>query len=76
MPTTLYISRMRFATAIGSDVGSFRPAANSTMTPTLDLLVLTFNCAKTVIDATVFAAHLRAALTPKAGGKLPDLVVL
>lgn len=28
----------------------------------VDLLVLTFNCAKTVIDVDVFARHLRSAL--------------
>lgn len=52
----------------------------------VDLFVLTFNCAKTVIDVDVFARHLRGALgqygvQAHAGGvanlvELPDLVVL
>lgn len=49
----------------------------------VDLFVLTFNCAKTVIDVDVFARHLRSALVHhdrQAQGvteaELPDLVVL
>lgn len=49
----------------------------------VDLFVLTFNCAKTVIDVDVFAAHLRGALVQHGGPargvtevELPDLVVL
>ncbi|KAH7316513.1 endonuclease/Exonuclease/phosphatase [Stachybotrys elegans] len=42
---------------------------------TLDLLVLTFNCAKNFINAAVFANHLQAAFGQNATG-LPDLVVL
>ncbi|KAI5464552.1 inositol 5-phosphatase [Mariannaea sp. PMI_226] len=41
----------------------------------LDLLVLTFNCAKTLINTPVFAAHLQTALSQNASG-LPDLVVI
>lgn len=49
----------------------------------VDLFVLTFNCAKTVIDVDVFARHLRSALGQHGGQagvvtdvELPDLVVL
>jgi hypothetical protein len=42
---------------------------------TLDLFILTFNCAKNLIDASVFASHLHGALLQNASG-LPDLVVL
>ena len=42
---------------------------------TLDLFILTFNCAKTLINPPVFAAHLHGALSQNATG-LPDLVVL
>ncbi|KAK4102239.1 DNase I-like protein [Parathielavia hyrcaniae] len=41
---------------------------------TLDLFVLTFNCAKNLIDPDIFASHLHAALSQNATG-LPDLVV-
>lgn len=49
----------------------------------VDLFVLTFNCAKAVIDVDVFARHLRSALGQQGGQtgsvtnvELPDLVVL
>ncbi|KPM39185.1 hypothetical protein AK830_g7392 [Neonectria ditissima] len=47
------------------------------MTPSsaLDLMVLTFNCGKNLIDVPVFAHHLQTALAQNASG-LPDLVVL
>ncbi|KEY68748.1 hypothetical protein S7711_00619 [Stachybotrys chartarum IBT 7711] len=41
----------------------------------LDLLVLTFNCAKNFINAAIFANHLQAAFGQNATG-LPDIVVL
>ena len=37
--------------------------------------MLTFNCAKNLINVAVFASHLRTALQQNATG-LPDLVVL
>ncbi|KAM7184681.1 DNase I-like protein [Rhypophila sp. PSN 637] len=40
----------------------------------LDLLILTFNCAKNLIDVPVFAAHLQGALRQNSGDGLPDLV--
>lgn len=47
---------------------------------TLDLAILTFNCAKNLIDVAPFSAQLHAALASSAGsgadGGLPDLVVL
>jgi hypothetical protein len=43
---------------------------------TLDLLILTFNCAKTFINPPVFAAHLHGALAAHNAADLPDLVVL
>ncbi|KAK3330879.1 Endonuclease/exonuclease/phosphatase [Apodospora peruviana] len=48
---------------------------NMAMTPpsTLDLFILTFNCAKNLINVPVFSAHLQAALTRNAES-LPDLV--
>lgn len=47
-----------------------------TMAPsTLDLFILTFNCAKNLIDTSVFASHLHGALSQNATG-LPDVVVL
>ncbi|KAK4156984.1 Endonuclease/exonuclease/phosphatase [Chaetomidium leptoderma] len=41
---------------------------------TLDLFMLTFNCAKNFINPSVFASHLHGALSQNATG-LPDLVV-
>lgn len=42
----------------------------------LDLFVLTFNCAKTIIDVDVFARHLRGALQEHGQttreGEVPD----
>lgn len=47
-----------------------------TMPPsTLDLLVLTFNCAKNLVNVPVFADHTYAALTNNATG-LPDVIAL
>jgi hypothetical protein len=47
-----------------------------TMAPsTLDLFILTFNCAKNFVNPPVFAAHLHGALSQNATG-LPDVVVL
>ncbi|KAL7923378.1 Endonuclease/exonuclease/phosphatase [Trichoderma austrokoningii] len=43
---------------------------------TLDLLVLSFNCAATLIDVPVFAGHLRTALARNASELLPEVVVL
>lgn len=42
---------------------------------TLDLLYLTFNCAKSFINVAVFSDHLQAAFAQNAT-ELPDLVVL
>lgn len=42
---------------------------------TLDLLFITFNCAKNLINPTVFASHLQGALLQNSAA-LPDLVVL
>lgn len=43
----------------------------------MDLLVLTFNCAKNLIDVGVFAGHLREALGDvNSSSELPDIVVL
>lgn len=51
-------------------------ASTPSMSPsTLDLLVLTFNCAKNLINPGVFATHLASAFGQNATG-LPDLVVL
>jgi hypothetical protein len=48
----------------------------STMAPsTLDLFVLTFNCAKNLINVPVFSSHLQAAFSGSGGG-LPEVVVL
>ncbi len=52
-----------------------QPASSNMGPSTLDLLILTFNCAKNLINVPVFAAHLQHALTQNATG-LPDLVVL
>jgi hypothetical protein len=44
---------------------------------TVDLLMLTFNCAQNLINVAVFANHLQAALNQNATDLgLPDLVVL
>ncbi|KAK4168669.1 Endonuclease/exonuclease/phosphatase [Cladorrhinum sp. PSN259] len=63
--------------ATSSSRGINDHAASSTMRPSsaLDLFILTFNCAKTLINVPVFSAHLHAALSQNATG-LPDLVVL
>ncbi|KAK3898517.1 Endonuclease/exonuclease/phosphatase, partial [Staphylotrichum tortipilum] len=51
-----------------------QPAA--TMAPsTLDLLILTFNCAKSLINPSIFASHLQDSLARNGAGGLPDLVV-
>lgn len=42
---------------------------------TLDLLFLTFNCAKNLINVPIFASHLEAAISQNASS-LPDLVAL
>ncbi|KAK3394065.1 DNase I-like protein [Podospora didyma] len=43
---------------------------------TLDLFILTFNCAKNLINVAAFGAHLHAGFTQNAAaGLLPDLVV-
>ncbi|KAJ4298658.1 hypothetical protein N0V88_003689 [Collariella sp. IMI 366227] len=41
---------------------------------TLDLFILTFNCAKNLINPSVFSAHLHGALSSNATG-LPDVIV-
>lgn len=53
------------------------PPADEMAPSALDLLFLTFNCAKNFINVAVFASHLQGALSQGvAGGALPDLVVL
>ena len=48
-----------------------------TMAPsTLDLVILTFNCAKNLINPSVFASHLQGTLSQGQNAGLPDLVVL
>lgn len=42
---------------------------------TLDLFLLTFNCAKNFINVAVFASHLQSAFKQNATA-LPDVVVL
>jgi hypothetical protein len=51
------------------------PATEEMAPSTLDLLFLTFNCAKNLIDVPVFSSHLQEAFTQNATG-LPDLVAL
>ncbi|KOS22552.1 Polyphosphatidylinositol phosphatase INP52 [Escovopsis weberi] len=59
---------MEFLKAVGG-------TARGDMTPpTLDLLVLTFNCAEKLINVPVFATHLERALQQNAT-ELPELVV-
>lgn len=63
---------MATSTAVDLDA----PDHSSSMAPsTLDLLVLTFNCAKSLVNSGVFATHLQSAFGQNATG-LPDLVVL
>ncbi|KAF4595276.1 Polyphosphatidylinositol phosphatase INP52 [Ophiocordyceps camponoti-floridani] len=50
-------------------------AAKGDVRATVDLLVVTFNCAKRVICPRVFARHLRWAMERNSGG-LPEVVVL
>ncbi|KAK0628580.1 Endonuclease/exonuclease/phosphatase [Bombardia bombarda] len=60
---------------MGPRTNSPESTTTSTMMPsTLDLFILTFNCAKNLIDPAVFAPHLQAALSENATS-LPDLVV-
>lgn len=53
---------------------------NMVFFPTLDLLLLTFNCAKAPINIPDFAGHLQHALSDHSAvsntSSLPDLVVL
>lgn len=63
-------------TAFCPTVSYLYVTANYIMAPlTLDLLFLTFNCAKTLIDTAVFSNHLGNAFGQNAT-ELPDLVVL
>jgi hypothetical protein len=43
--------------------------------PSIDLLYLTFNCAKNLLDIPVFGSHLQTAFRQNATG-LPEVVVL
>lgn len=52
-----------------------RAIARDMAPSTLDLLFITFNCAKNLINPAVFAGHLHGALAQNSTG-LPDLVVL
>lgn len=57
-------------------MGIDQPSDAAKMTPqTLDLLVLTFNCAAKLINVPVFAGHLQTALARNAA-ELPEVVVL
>ncbi|UKZ55335.1 hypothetical protein TrVGV298_009155 [Trichoderma virens] len=57
-------------------MGTDQPSDAAKMTPsTLDLLVLTFNCAAKLINVPVFAGHLQTALARNAA-ELPEVVVL
>ncbi|EEY16063.1 conserved hypothetical protein [Verticillium alfalfae VaMs.102] len=53
---------------------SITPIAIKMAPSTLDLFVLTFNCAKRLINAAVFASHLQAAFKQNATA-LPEVVV-
>ena len=57
-----------------------RNTDNMVSFPTLDLLLLTFNCAKAPINVPNFAGHLQHALSGHSAASntssLPDLVVL
>ncbi|RCI08733.1 hypothetical protein L249_4741 [Ophiocordyceps polyrhachis-furcata BCC 54312] len=59
-------------------VSSLSPGGGGDMqtSATVDLLVLTFNCAKHLIHPGVFARHLRWAMRRNSGGVLPEVVVL
>lgn len=62
--------------SLGDPPATATTTATSKMAPsTLDLFILTFNCAKNFINVPVFASHLRHALSQNAT-QLPDLVVL
>jgi hypothetical protein len=52
-----------------------QPSMDTMAPSTLDLFVLTFNCAKNLINVAVFANHLQTAFKQNATG-LPELVVL
>ncbi|KAF9879632.1 hypothetical protein CkaCkLH20_03175 [Colletotrichum karsti] len=64
------------ATLVDDDVNSITTTAAAVkMAPsTLDLFMLTFNCAKNFINVAVFSSHLHAAFQQNATG-LPELVV-
>lgn len=55
---------------------SSQAAAESVASSTLDLLMLTFNCAKNLINVAIFAKHLQTALGGDGSSGLPDVVVL
>ncbi|KAK1833109.1 Endonuclease/exonuclease/phosphatase [Podospora conica] len=68
-------------TTLTSTSTSTVTATSAAMAPSpLDLFLLTFNCAKNLINVGVFASHLYGALsqnaTGTAGAALPDLVAL
>ncbi|KAL1836093.1 hypothetical protein VTJ49DRAFT_5577 [Mycothermus thermophilus] len=62
-----------------SKAAATTPTADMAPLSTLDVFILTFNCAKSLVNPTVFAAHLHGALAGQNGNgssiALPDLVV-
>ena len=67
----------RLTSPFPSDIITAAAAAAAMGPSTLDLFILTFNCAKNLINVATFGAHLHAGLTQNAtAGLLPDLVVL
>ena len=52
-------------------------AADDGMTPpSLDLLVLTFNCGKALLSVDTFASHLKDVFGHGVGAVMPEMVVL
>lgn len=71
-------SRLAAATATPaarSGTAAERGSSGAPEQDNMDLFVLTFNCAKNLINVAVLASHLRAAFAG-GGAALPDVVVL
>ena len=66
---------MRYATAF-SPPDSLTDTDKKIATSTLDLFMLTFNCAKNLTNVAAFASHLYGALSQNTTAGLPDLVAL
>ncbi|KAK4197028.1 Endonuclease/exonuclease/phosphatase [Triangularia verruculosa] len=74
-PSSERDNTLRSTADIGIDI-DVTTTSTMKISQTVELLLLTFNCAKNLIDVPVFGAHLRGALEKDGGGALPEVVVM